>query len=289
MTSVMEILFARRPYLNYVSPAACEASFSGSGFGVPIIVLAPFGTIAPVGGLIIAGEFPGPFTLTWTPTPGALCYNIYQVVDGELVLIFECVPSPSPEGPGIQLPPGNPEGGDTYVVTPITPEGEGPPGNPVTTPTSGDPPGDCIAWNLSWEQTFSQAGNPPATIGGSGNANGFSFSLSQGVPQFPFEDCTFGDTGSQIYSLEEGCLMNVHLSVSFSGDGIASGSIQVDVDNVNIWSPGIDLTIPGEYDFQFMLPAANNSLVEVIVFRGGNSFFADEPVSYSWTLTITPA
>jgi len=147
VTSVMEILFARRPCINYVSPAICEGDVaSGSGFGVPIIVLEPFGTIPQVGGLVIAGEFPGPFFLDWTPVPGALCYNIYQVIDGELVLIFECVPQP-PEGPGHPLPPGSPGGGDTYVVTPITPEGEGPPGNPVTTPTGGDP--GCIdGWKL---------------------------------------------------------------------------------------------------------------------------------------------
>lgn len=144
MTSVIEILFARRPCLNYVSPAACEAGFSGSGFGVPIIVLSPFGTIPSVGGLVVAGEFPGPFSLSWEITEGAVCYNVYQVVDGELILILECVPAPPPGGPGVELPPGSPEGGDTYVVTPITPEGEGPPGNPVTTPTAGDPGGPCV-------------------------------------------------------------------------------------------------------------------------------------------------
>jgi len=144
MTSVMEILFARRPCINYVSPAVCEGDTSGSGFGAPIIVLEPFGVIPVVGGLVVAGEFPGPFFLDWEPVPGALCYNIYQVVNGELMLIFECVLQP-PGGPGggHPLPPGSPGGGDTYVVTPVTPEGEGEPGIPVTTPTSSDPPGDC--------------------------------------------------------------------------------------------------------------------------------------------------
>lgn len=286
MISVTEVLFARRPEINYVSPPACEVIISA--FSGLLITLATIGKIPAPSGLIVIGEWPGPFFLNWGTAPGSgppvICYNIYQVVGEQLLLVAECV-NPPPGGGGVPLPPGSPGGGDTYVVTPVTPEGEGPPSLPITTPVQ--PPG-CIEWNFSWEQTFAQFGNPPATIGGSGNASGFSFSLSQGVPQFPFSDCTFVDKGSQNYTLEEDCLMDVHLSISFLGDGITSGSIQLNINGSSFWTPGIDLTIPGEYDFQFTLPAGSN-LAELIVFRGGNSFSADEPVSYSWTLTITPA
>lgn len=174
------------------------------------------------------------------------------------------------------------------MVTPVTPEGEGPPSLPITTPLQPPEPPGCIEWDLSWEQTFAQDGNPPATTGGSGNANGFSFSLSQAVPEFPFEDCTFVDKGSQNITLDAPCLMDIQIVVSFTGDGIASGSIQIDIDSNSFWSPGIDLTDPGTYDFQVLFPAGTY-LAEVIVFRGGNSFFASNPVSYTWTMTMTPA
>lgn len=289
MTSVVEVLFARRPEINYVSPPACEVIISA--FSGLLITLSTIGKIPAPSGLIVIGLWPGPFSLDWSTDvgegPPVICYNIYQVVGEQLLLVAECV-NPPPGGGGVTLPPGSPGGGDVYVVTPVTPEGEGPPSLPIITPVQPPEPPGCIEWNLSWEQTFAQAGNPPATAGGSGTANGFSFQLSQGVPQFPFEDCTFVDQGSQNYTLAEDCLMDIHISISFSGDGIASGSIQIDLDNAIFWSPGIDLTIPGEYDFQVLFPAGSH-LTEVIVFRGGNSFSADEPVSYSWTMTITPA
>lgn len=138
MNSVIETIFARRPPIDYISPAACEVTLSGSGLLSLILpVLNPFGRIHAVGDIIVLGEGAGPFSLNWETEPGAdppiICYNIYQVVGGELILVAECVTPPSGGG-GVPLPPGSPEGGDTYVVTPVTPEGEGPPSNPVTTP-----------------------------------------------------------------------------------------------------------------------------------------------------------
>lgn len=286
MTSVVEVLFARRPEINYVSPPACEVIISA--FSGLLITLATIGKIPAPSGVIVIGDWPGPFFLNWSTSPGSgppvICYNIYQVVGEQLLLVSECV-NPPPGGGGVPLPPGD----GTYVVTPVTPEGEGPPSIPVTTPPQPPEPPGCIEWNLSWQQTFADPGtNPPATPSGAGTSNGFSFGLSQGVLNFPPEFATFVDKGSQTYSLEEGCLMNVHVSIAFSGDGISSGSIQVDVDSVNIFAVP-DVLTPGEYDYQFVLPAAVSSLVEVIVFRGGNTFSADEPVSYTWTVTITPA
>lgn len=143
MTSVIEVLFARRPEINYVSPPACEviiSSFSGL-----LITLSSIGHIPAASGLIIRGEWPGPFYLDWSTEhgdgPPVICYNIYQVSDGQLILVAECV-NPPPGGGGVTLP-----GSGTFVVTPVTPEGEGPPSQPITTPGAPppdeNPPSDC--------------------------------------------------------------------------------------------------------------------------------------------------
>lgn len=136
MNAILETLMLRRPVINYVSPAACEIILSGSGVGA-FIVLTPFSRIHKVGGLRLTETSPGSFTLNWDTTPGGdpptICYNVYQLVGGELVLVAECV-NPPDGGGGVPLPPGSPGGGDTYVVTPVTPEGEGPGSDPVTTP-----------------------------------------------------------------------------------------------------------------------------------------------------------
>jgi len=155
MNSVIETIFARRPPIEYVSPAACEVILSGSGLLSLILpVLNPFGRIRPVGNVIVLGEGAGPFSLNWETEPGedppVICYNIYQVVGGELILVAECV-TPPPGGGGVPLPPGSPEGGDTYVVPPITTEGEGPPSNPVTTPVI--PPVDPCSSNEGTDTT----------------------------------------------------------------------------------------------------------------------------------------
>lgn len=138
MNSVIETIFARRPPIDYISPAACEVTLSGSGLLSLILpVLNPFGRIRAVRNVLVLGEGSGPFSLDWETTPGedppVICYNIYQVVGEELILVAECVTPPGGGG-GVPLPPGSPGGGDTYVVTPVTTEGEGPPSLPVTTP-----------------------------------------------------------------------------------------------------------------------------------------------------------
>lgn len=148
MNSVMEILFHRRPPLNYIAPSACEAILSGSS--IVSIVLPSFQRIKRVGGLTVLGVAPGPFSLNWETEPGAdppvICFNLYQVVDGVLTLVAECV-TPPPGGGGVPIPGGGTPGG-SYVVTPVTPEGEGEPSDPITLPTSGggggeNPPGEC--------------------------------------------------------------------------------------------------------------------------------------------------
>jgi hypothetical protein len=154
VNSVMEVLFPRRPPINYVAPAACEAILSGSSFGNLLVLLSPFGRLHGVRGLFVTGSGSGPFTLNWDNSttagdePPVICYNVYKLVGGILTLVAECV-----TGGPVDVP----DAGD-YTVTPVTPEGEGP-GVTVSTPTppegggggggggGGDP--DCVGgWKL---------------------------------------------------------------------------------------------------------------------------------------------
>lgn len=114
MNSVFHYLCLRKPRLDYISPPIC-CDFSGSGS--PVIVLDPFGLLSGPTGLILGGD--GNLTLSWSPYPGALCFNIYQAVDednpdGEYVIIAECV-----EGNSFQLP----ENG-VFKISAITNDGE---------------------------------------------------------------------------------------------------------------------------------------------------------------------
>lgn len=127
MNSVIEVLFPRRPVINYVSPAICE--FDVSGTGLPVILLEPFGKIIAPGNVFIFGDPGSGFKINWDTTNGDLCYTIYKLEAGELILVAECV-TPPEDGSGIPLPTGP----GTYVVTAITPDGESPPSEPVTVP-----------------------------------------------------------------------------------------------------------------------------------------------------------
>lgn len=123
MNSALDILWLRRPSLNYVCPGVCEAAFSGSGF--PIIFLDAFVRLLGPSGLVLGGT--GGFMLSWNNYPGALCFSVYKAVDelqpfGEYVLIAECITDNF-----IDL---NTFGPGTYRVTAITPEGESDPSLP---------------------------------------------------------------------------------------------------------------------------------------------------------------
>lgn len=140
MNSIIEVLYARRPIINYVTPSACEVPLSSSGIALLSIFLPSlFGPIGQMGRPFIFGTAPGPFFLDWENFPGAICYNVYQVVDGQLVLLYECV-----AGGPIVVPPGD------YVVTPVTPEGEGPPSPPngTGTPDAPEPPEPPLGGNF---------------------------------------------------------------------------------------------------------------------------------------------
>lgn len=111
MKSAIDILFLRRPPLDYVCPPVCEVEFSSSAS--PVIVLDDIDRLRAPSGLILGGE--GGVRLSWDAYPGALCYSLYRADDplGEFVLVAECIPDTF-----YILSPGY------YRVTAITPDGE---------------------------------------------------------------------------------------------------------------------------------------------------------------------
>jgi hypothetical protein len=82
---VIDPLFLRRPKINYISPAVCEAVFSGTGS--PIIILSDISKLPGPTGLVFSGV--GSRRFTWNRYPGALCYNVYTAVIA-VHDIFEC-------------------------------------------------------------------------------------------------------------------------------------------------------------------------------------------------------
>lgn len=128
----IEVLFARRPKLNYISPAICEALFSSTSF--PTLVLEAVPTPPGITGTAITfAGLNGNFRLTWNNYPGALCYSVYRTNNatdpfGSYVLIAECISDPVfvPTDWGL-----NPLDEGCYIVTAITPEGETPFGDPI--------------------------------------------------------------------------------------------------------------------------------------------------------------
>lgn len=124
MNSALEVLFLRRPRIDYISPPVCEALFSSSGG--PIIILNPFAPQAFPTGLVLGGE--GSFFLSWDTYPGALCYSVYRSDDpnnpfGTYTIVAECIPNPP-----VNL---NDFGPGYYRITAITRDGETPPSLPV--------------------------------------------------------------------------------------------------------------------------------------------------------------
>jgi hypothetical protein len=118
VTSVLDVLFLRRPVIEYVSPAICEVDFSSSGG--PVIVLDPISRLLGPTGLVLGADG-HTHRLAWNNYPGALCYSVYKLVDeldpfGPYQLIAECITDNF-----IDLDdPGH------YRITVITPDGESP-------------------------------------------------------------------------------------------------------------------------------------------------------------------
>lgn len=124
MNAVIEVLYLRRPRLEYISPPVCEFDFSSSGG--PVVVLDALGRLLAPTGFVVGGR--GRFTLSWNNYPGALCYTVYKAVDsnnpfGEYVVVAECIPDPN-----INL---EPEGEGCYRVSAITENGESELSDPI--------------------------------------------------------------------------------------------------------------------------------------------------------------
>lgn len=135
-----ELLYLRRPKIDYISPPVCEVILSATGFPISISdALDPFipAVVGADGSAVIIGNSGsgGPLILTWNDVPGALCYTIYKAVDpfnpnGDFEILQECLPSGSDD-----CPPGKtcfplPDQG-CYKISVITAEGESPLSQPI--------------------------------------------------------------------------------------------------------------------------------------------------------------
>src|SRR6185436_8701423 len=131
MNNAIEVLFLRRPRIDYISPPICEAIFSASGG--PVIVLNPLSSQGFPTGLILGGS--GSFFLSWDNYPGALCYSIYKADSsdpfGSYTIVAECIPNPPFDT--------QPFGAGCYRISAITANGETPLSIPTCT-SSINPP-----------------------------------------------------------------------------------------------------------------------------------------------------
>jgi hypothetical protein len=132
MTSTLEVLFLRRPAIDYISPAICEADFSSSAH--PVIVLDPFSRLFAPSGFALGGDG-SIHTFVWNRYPGVLCYSVYKLIDeldpnGAYQLIAECITDNfyDTDIPG------------TYRITAITSDGETPFSDPLLLPNPTPPP-----------------------------------------------------------------------------------------------------------------------------------------------------
>jgi hypothetical protein len=140
----LDVLHARQPKLDYISPAVCEYIFSGSGFSS--LLLDDNWNDDPVSSatIVIYGSG-GDHSLNWEPVIGAICYMIYQADDplnpltSTYTLVADCVEGntwnpPPPPGGGPPFPPP-----PCYVIQALTDAGLAPFGVPVCNP----PPPSC--------------------------------------------------------------------------------------------------------------------------------------------------
>lgn len=119
-----EFLFIRRMPIHYVAPPVCDGDFTGTS--EPSIVLSTHPNFKVTG--LFVQEVSGGFRLNWNTIVGALCYNVYQLIGDEWVLIAECIPDTFTD-----VPPG------VYSVTVITREGESELSDPINTNASVGP------------------------------------------------------------------------------------------------------------------------------------------------------
>lgn len=148
----LDVLHARQPKLEYISPAVCEYIFSGSGFSSLLLDenwnLDPISTAT----ILIFGSG-GDHRLTWDPVDGAVCYTIYAADDpgnplGSYHVVEDCWPDttwdPPPTPPPTCPDPSNcPPPNQCYIIQPITDAGLGPMSNPLCV----TPPPGCTTCN----------------------------------------------------------------------------------------------------------------------------------------------
>lgn len=179
MNSLIDVLFLRKPKIDYISPPVCEVIFSAAtGFGITLNPLLPL--VFPTG-LLLGGV--GGFLLRWDVYPGALCYSVYRsdTEFGDYTIVAECIPdngiSLAAFGPGF------------YSVTAITLDGETPlsgpahwaTNNPPTVMSGGgsgsskstaeSPPEEF--WQLQWTTIVEDPGVPEGQISGTGGSSLF--------------------------------------------------------------------------------------------------------------------
>lgn len=135
MFEEVDVIKARRVPLIYVCPPFCEAEFSSTA--APTIILSPNRRRRGPTGLRLTNDG-GVLTLSWDTVDGAICYNVYSVInfgepDQSYVLIAECITN-THVIVECATPP------CTFVVTVITPDGESEPSDPSV---DGGPGGSC--------------------------------------------------------------------------------------------------------------------------------------------------
>lgn len=145
-----EFLYIRRMPIHYVAPPVCDNDFTGTG--EPSIVLSTHPRFKVTG--LFVQEISGGFRLNWNPVVGGLCYNVYQLIGDEWVLIAECI-----DDTFYDVPPG------VYSVTVITREGESELSDPINTNESVGP---AVAMTVV-------ADTPITTAGGCSEPASFKF------------------------------------------------------------------------------------------------------------------
>jgi hypothetical protein len=187
----LDILHTRRPVLNYVSPAICDAIFSSSSF--PTLVLE---AIPKKPGITGARAFyaEGGFRLQWNVYPGAICYTVYKVNDatdpfGEYSIIAECISDPQYD-PALWELPFNPDDPACYLVSVLTAEGE----------IFADTNPECFTWS-------EVEGAPPPDPGGSGCLI-TSGALPEGTfgEEFSYQILATTSGGEQLWEVISGSL-----------------------------------------------------------------------------------
>lgn len=96
MNVILDILFLRRPKIEYVSPPVCEAQFSSSS--EPIIILEDIARLHSPTGLRLGGT--SSRFLNWDTYPGQVCYSVYVQADpnnpnSPYNLLYGCAPNNS--------------------------------------------------------------------------------------------------------------------------------------------------------------------------------------------------